>query len=241
MYSWITRPLALPLLSDCLCLSLLLLTLFSFQILFFPVQTLYFPLKFLLVHGLGASGLTSVHPLCGYSHSPWTRFLATLWVPWLPAQFMFISCGPISDQYPPSQYFVRLLVPWTSTRALFILPGVHRALFPLEGRLEEKEGNETWDQWVGLTVAICLWCWCLRSLIPSGPSVVEYTELTLMSDVLAGRAGEGAAPVSKSEACTQLFSLQNNSLPTGCSVFQVGKSCPPKRLTFATLPLRLHA
>ena len=150
MYSGITRPLALPALSECPCLSLLLLMLFSFQILFFPVQTLYFALKFLLVHGLGASGLTSAHPLCDYSRSPCTRFLATLWVSWLPAHFMFISCGPISDQYPPSQYFVRLLVPWTSMLALFILPRVHCSLFPLEGRLEEKEGNETWDQLASL-------------------------------------------------------------------------------------------
>lgn len=155
MYSWITRPLALPALSDCLCLSLLLLTLFSFQILFFLVQTLYFTLKFLLVHGLGASELTSAHPLCDYSHSPWTRFLATFWVPWLPAHFLFISCGPISDPYPPNQYFVRLLVPWTSTLALFILPGVYRALSPLEGRLEEKEGNETWDQLASLEQFVC--------------------------------------------------------------------------------------
>ena len=61
------------------------------------------------------------------------------------------------------------------------------------------------------------------------------------SDVLAGRAGEGAAPVSRFEARTLLLSLQNNSLPTGYSVFQVGKSCPPKWLTFVTPPLRLNA
>lgn len=195
-YPWVTWPLALPVLSDCLGLSvsLLLLTLLSPQFLFFLGQTLCFALEFLLALALGASWLTllfthfaTVHTVHGLGPSspsgssgspsiPCYFLWAQLWSVAIP-QPIFWQAPHSSNTHTCPFYFGRGLFCPFSTRG------------PTG---EQGRKGRIWS--LGLLGMMLLWCCCddagcTGSLMPLGSLRTLCTWVHRRhSDVLAGHA-----------------------------------------------------
>lgn len=157
----------------------------------------------------------------------WAWFLVTLWFPLLPVHFRFISCGPISNECPPSQYFGSLLMPWIPTLALFRLADLF-CPFPLDfsnpcKERRRKKGRKGNICSLDLPVMMPQWCW-VPGPMPSGSlgTPHPYGHRT-HAEVTAGHTSERAVLLPSQKSAHIWYHYKVMSFPLAALVFKQEK------------------